>query len=292
MSGGIETPSGKGARDENFPVGSWLVAPRLRPHVHAFYAFARAADDIADNPALAPADRLARLQALEDGLLGRRDDPAVAVAARLRASLAATGVASRHARDLLAAFRQDAVQARHRSWDELMAYCARSASPVGRQLLDLHGEDAALWPLSDPLCDALQVLNHLQDCGEDYRRLGRVYLPADWLAAEGCPPEALAADRTSPALRRVLDRCLDRTEALLRAASPLPSHLRSRRLALEAAVILSLASRLLRALRRGDPLRRRVGLGTPAFARAALAGVARAAWRRAWAPPVSAGASP
>lgn len=284
VAGGIETPSGKSAGDENFPVGSRLIAPALRPHVAAFYAFARAADDIADNPALKPDAKLARLAALAAGLTGRRADDAVAVAVAMRASLAATRIAPCHCLDLLEAFRQDAVQNRYRSWDELMDYCARSASPVGRYLLDLHGEDEALAAWSDPLCDALQVLNHLQDCARDYRELDRVYLPQDWLEAAGCSPQDLAAGHASPGLRAVLDRCLDRTEKLLARARALPLRLRSTRLALEAAVILALAERLLAALRRGDPLASRVELTRAQAAQAALGGLARGIWRRrAWA---------
>src|SRR6266851_4860583 len=123
----IETPSGKWAGKENFPVGSWLLPARLRPHVMAFYGFARAADDIADNAALAPADKIARLDLFEAALLGQApDSPALARAARLRASLAETGVTPAHAVDLLAAFKQDAVKQRYRDWADLLDYCDKS----------------------------------------------------------------------------------------------------------------------------------------------------------------------
>ena len=279
----VEMSTGKGAGDENFPVGSWLIAAPLRPHVAVFYAFARAADDLADHPALSPTVKLARLGAFEAALAGGRDDPAAAgPAVRMRASLEATGVDPRHCRDLLSAFRQDAVKRRYADWGELMGYCARSASPVGRYLLDLHGESRELYAVADPLCDALQVLNHLQDCAEDHRRLDRIYLPGDWLAAAGVPAHALAADRSSPALRAVLDRCLDRTAMLLETARELPRRLRSARLALESAVILSLAERLALALRRGDPLARRVELKKPGFALAASRGLISGAAGRVW----------
>ncbi len=176
LSGVVETPSGKGRGDENFPVGSWLIRRDLRPHVHAFYRFAREADDIADNPQLSAADkvrRLDRMAAVLEGAPGK-DAPA---ATAMRASLRATGVTAQHCLDVLTAFRLDATKLRYRDWDDLMAYCRYSAAPVGRQLLDLHGEQRSTWPPSDALCSALQVLNHLQDCGEDYRALDRVYLP-------------------------------------------------------------------------------------------------------------------
>ncbi len=252
----IETPSGKDAGDENFPVASVLIARRLRPHVMRFYAFARAADDIADNPALAPDEKVRRLDLVEAGLAAEATGPAVAV--RLRDSLAATGVTDLHARDLLVAFRRDATKLRYADWDELMDYCAVSAHPVGRYLLDLHGEDPATHAPGDALCAALQVLNHLQDCGEDRRRLDRVYLPQDWMAEAGVDVDALDAAAASPGLRRVLDRCLAGCGRLLDEAEPLAGMIRARRLAAEVAVIQRLARRLAARLGREDPLAGRV----------------------------------
>ena len=122
LSGVVETPSGKGRGDENFPVGSWLIRRDLRPHVHAFYRFAREADDIADNPHLSANDkvrRLDRMAAVLDGAPGA-DSPA---ATAMRASLAATGVTAQHCHDVLRAFRLDATKLRYRDWDDLMEYC-------------------------------------------------------------------------------------------------------------------------------------------------------------------------
>jgi len=256
LTRGIDPPSGKGAGDENFPVGSILIAPRLRPHVMRYYAFARAADDIADNPGLAPDEKLRRLEAFEAGLAAGATAPEVAV--RLRDSLAQTGVTDRHARDLLVAFRQDTGKRRYADWGELMDYCAVSAHPVGRYLLDLHGEDAATQAPGDALCAALQVLNHLQDCGDDRRALDRVYLPGDWIAGAGIDVAALDAPAASPGLKRVLERCLDGCDALLERAAPLAGMIRARRLAAEVAVIQRLARRLAARLRREDPLAGRV----------------------------------
>ena len=169
----VESWSGKGRTDENFPVGSVLIRPALRPHVHAFYAFARNADDIADSAELRAEDKLRRLDVMEAVLLGRMDAGSPS-GMGLRASLAETGVAARHALDLLAAFRQDAVKRRYANWRELHDYCRLSAMPVGRHVLDLHGEDAATHAPSDPLCAALQVLNHLQDGAKDLAGAGPV----------------------------------------------------------------------------------------------------------------------
>ena len=270
--GTVEAPSGKGRRDENFPVGSWLIRRDLRVHVHAFYRFARTADDIADSPALAPDDKLRRLDRMAAVLDGAPGDDAPAASA-MRASLAATGVAARHCHDVLHAFRQDAVKLRYRDWDDLMEYCRYSAAPVGRQLLDLHGEGRHTWPGSDALCAALQVLNHLQDCADDYRNLDRVYLPIADLAAADCPVEALAAPAASPPLRRVLDRLLERTEDLITTAGSLPPGVAARGLRWESAAIVALADRLARRLRRGDPLAHRVKLAGSDFAASFLTGI-------------------
>jgi squalene synthase HpnC len=274
----LETPSGKGPGDENFPVGSRLLPAALRPHVLAFYAFVRAADDIADNPALAAAVKLERLDRLEAALLG--EGLAIPKAGALRRCLEATGVTPRHAQDLLAAFRQDAEKQRYEDYEDLLGYCALSASPVGRFLLDLHGEDQGLYRYADPLCDALQILNHLQDCGDDYRALDRVYLPLDHLLAAGIGVEALAEPAASPALRTVLDRVLEGVDRLLHAAAPLPRMLQSRRLGAESAVILELARRLRADLGRKDPLAVRVELGKPRALMTAAFGLLRLDWLR------------
>lgn len=275
-TGGIETPSGKGAAGENFPVGSILLPAALRPHVAAFYVFARAADDIADNPALSPDDKIARLNRMAEAVEGGHGgDAAPARARRMRESLAATGVSPRHCLDLLDAFRQDAVKRRYADWDDLMDYCNRSAAPVGRYLMDLHGEDEALWPAADALCNALQVLNHLQDCGADYREMDRVYIPEPWLESEGPGVAALAAAAAGPGLRRVLDRLLDETDGLLDSAAPLAGRMASRRLAMETAAIQAIARRLAALLRRRDPLAGRVRLGRTGY----LAGLAEGLWK-------------
>jgi farnesyl-diphosphate farnesyltransferase len=259
----VESWSGKDRADENFPVGSALIAKRLRPHVHAFYTFARNADDIADSPVLSPDDKVARLDVMEAVLLGTSDAGSPS-AMKLRASLAESGVTPRHSTDLLIAFRRDATKTRYADWDELLDYCRFSAMPVGRHVLDLHGEDSAsVYPPSDALCAALQVLNHLQDCAKDLAALDRCYLPQDWLAANGASVDDLRLPAEAPGLRRVFAAMLDRTDSLCATAADLPRRTRDRRLRLETAVIVGLANRLAGRLRRGDPLATRVKLGKP-----------------------------
>ena len=234
--------SGKDAGQESFPVASWLLPPSKRADIMAFYRFARAADDIADHPSLPPDEKLRLLDQMEGRL-----PPAGA----------------EHAAALLIAFRQDASKARYADWGELMGYCQHSAAPVGRFLLDLFGEDRALWPRSDALCAALQVLNHVQDCGKDYRALDRLYLPQDWLDADGGTADMLAAPQTAPALRRTLERVLDATAALLAVSRPLTADIRHRSLRIQAATTQIGAEALLGRLRRQDPLARHVRLGWP-----------------------------
>lgn len=181
--------SGKGHRDENFPVASRLIHPRHRGPILAFYEFVRTADDMADHPTLKPQEKLDLLDRLEAGLLGQHDELPEAV--RLRDALHERKLTPRHAQDLLTAFRMDVTKLRYRDWDDLMNYCTYSAMPVGRYVLDVHGEDRSTWPANDALCAALQVINHLQDCHADYRNLDRVYVPLDALAAAGATVEDL-----------------------------------------------------------------------------------------------------
>jgi len=268
-----ETPSGKGAADENFPVGSWLIPRELRPHVATYYAFARAIDDIADNPDLLPEDKIARLDGFAAALMGQNADPAYAKAQALRLTFVETGIPARHGLDLISAFKQDAIKPRYENWAELIDYCLRSASPVGRFLCDLHGENRTLYPLSDALCNALQVINHLQDCAKDYAEMDRIYLPQDWMRTEGSKDTDLKESHAPAGLRRVLDRCVVGVENLMIQARKLPGETKHPRLAAEAAVIVSVADELTRHLARQDPVAGRVALGPLGYAGAATRGL-------------------
>jgi phytoene synthase len=268
---------GEAAAAENFPVASRLLRREARGPVLAFYAFARAADDVADDPDMPPADKLAGLDLLEAGLDGAPSGAPEGL--RLRAALqgARGAQASEQARRVLSAFRQDARGADYPDWAALRDYCARSADPVGRFLLVLHGEDAAATGPSDALCTALQVLNHCQDLREDRDLRGRVYMPRTWLARAGATAADLSAPALTQATRRVLDRALDECDGLLLEARALPGAIGDRGLRGQAAATLWLAERLVRLLRRGDPLAGRVGLGRIDFALAGGAGLWAAA---------------
>lgn len=257
------------SRNENFPVASRLLAASRRPHVMAFYRFARAADDIADSSSLDEDRKLARLAGMRDALRGKAEaagDEAtateLAAAIALRESLAETGVTPAHAEQLLQAFERDVRQPVNTSWSDLLTYCRYSAAPVGRFLLDLHGElegrrAAETGRASDALCTALQIINHIQDCKRDWESLGRLYVPLAWLRGAKLNPESLTEPASSPELRAVLDRMLDGVDQMLVTARPLVGLIRDRRLRIEAAVIYLLARRLAARLRRADPLQAR-----------------------------------
>ena len=270
--------SGKGHRNENFPVASWLIDPRHRGPILAFYNFVRTADDVADHATLPPQQKLALLDRLDAGLTGHDDTDAAAV--RLRAALAERKLSPKHAQDLLAAFKLDVTKLRYRDWDDLIGYCSLSAMPVGRFVLDVHGESRDCWPANDALCAALQIINHLQDCKEDYLNLDRVYVPQDVLAACGTNVEALAAPRASPQLLNCLHGLAERTERLLSESDVFAVLIDDWRLGLEVSVINTLAHRLTHMLTQRDPLSDRVHLAMPAVAGLTLAGVIAGASRR------------
>ncbi len=169
----------------------------------------------------------------------------------------------------------DAVNRPCRSWSDLLAYCRYSANPVGRFLLELHGESRDTWPASDALCTSLQILNHLQDCKDDYAKLTRLYIPLDWLTQAGLTPRALLAPAATPPLRAVLDRVLDGVDALNQRAAALPRGVANRGLRMESAVIVNVAQRLAAKLRRGDPVAGRVALSKLEKASALIVGVVR-----------------
>ena len=257
MSESAALSSGKTHSDENFPVASALIAPRHRPAILAFYRFVRAADDVSDHPSAAPEEKLRLLEEMRASLVGESDAAPEGVA--LRQVLAARGLTAEHALDLLEAFRRDVTKLRYANWNELIdEYCRYSAMPVGRYVLDVHGEPRAAWPLNDALCAALQVINHLQDCGKDYRALGRVYLPADALAEHGATVEMLGAERSTPQLRAVIAALAKRNAVLLERSAAFAAQIKDRRLALEVSVIQKLAEDLNMLLLRRDPLCERV----------------------------------
>ena len=273
-----ELRSGKGHRDENFPVASWLIDARHRAIILAFYEFVRVADDIADHATLKADEKLAQLDRLEQNLLGNGAGNAEAV--RLRGALAERGLSPRHAQDLLTAFRMDVTKLRYDNWNDLINYCTFSAMPVGRFVLDVHGESRATWAANDALCAALQINNHLQDCGKDFRELNRVYIPLDAFAAAGAAPEELGAPRASPKLLRCIHDLAARNERLFAEGASFSAQIQNTRLALEVSVIHSYARHILALLQARDPLSERVHLSKAQFAVYGLSAVITTSLRR------------
>jgi hydroxysqualene synthase len=274
-----ELRSGKTHRDENFPVASWIIHRRHRALILAFYNFVRTADDIADHATLDASEKLRYLDLLEAELLGQGDSQPEAV--KLRKALAERDMAPRHALDVLVAFRMDVTKLRYENWDEVIHYCRYSAMPVGRFMLDVHGESTSTWPASDALCAGLQINNHLQDCGKDYRNLNRVYLPRDALAAARASVEQLGGDRAPPPLLRCLQALARRTEALLDESKSLGAEVKDLRLGLEISVIQSFADRIVGMLKVRDPLSERVHLGPMELLAYSATGIAGEMTRRA-----------
>lgn len=256
MSEAAALSSGKGHKDENFPVASVIIARRHRPAVLAFYNFVRVADDVSDNEIAPPEEKLRLLEDMRLSLMGASEASNEGVV--LRHVLAQRGLVTDHAADLLEAFRRDVVKLRYADWGELIDYCRYSAMPVGRYVLDVHEEGHGAWPLNDALCAALQVINHLQDCGKDYRNLNRVYLPQDIMAKHGARVEDLAGETSTPALKAVIAELAARNVELLNQSAAFASHIRDKRLSLEVAIIQRLAEDLNTRLLTRDPLCDRV----------------------------------
>lgn len=244
-------PGAKTHKDENFPVASRIIKKAYRSAILRYYDFARASDDVADHPTLSPAEKIKQLDAFEDSLLGNHQEIAVAVA--LREECLKRNISLQHGQDLLTAFRRDAVKLRYENWQELLDYCRYSASPVGRFVLDVHGEHNTTWPASDALCSALQIINHIQDCKADLERFDRVYIPLDTLAQFGASVADIGAPKASASLRQCLTHLVQKTQEMLLPRA-LSSQVHSFRLSAEVLCIERLAASLCELLIIRDPL--------------------------------------
>lgn len=273
MSDAAELASGKGHKDENFPVASFIIAKRHRPAVMAFYDFVRLADDVADNEVAPPDEKLRLLEEMRATLMGESEVSPEGL--KLRSVLAQRHLSATHACDLLQAFRLDVTKLRYSDWDDLIDYCRYSAMPVGRYVMDVHGEGQSAWPLNDALCAALQVINHLQDCGKDYRKLNRVYLPQEVMERHGARVEDLGGETATPELLAVIRELAARNGELLTVSAAFAKAIRDGRLALEVALIQRFAEDLNARLLLKDPLCERVH-----HTKSELAGLALSAFGR------------
>jgi squalene synthase HpnC len=245
---------------ENFPVASHLVPEALRPAVLAIYAFARAADDIADEGDAAPAIRLEHLGAFSAMLdrIERGDTPDEAPFFALAAAIRRHALPLAPFRDLLSAFRQDVLQGRYARYADVLDYCARSANPIGRLLLHLYAVTGTEERRnSDAICTGLQLANFWQDIALDWRK-GRVYLPGEDLARFGVTEEQIAAGRCDERWSRLLAFEVERTRDLLESGRALALAL-PLRLRLELKLVVAGGLRILRAIDavQGDVFRKR-----------------------------------
>jgi squalene synthase HpnC len=255
----LEISSGKNISYENFPVGSWLLPRALRPHIITFYNFARAADDIADAANIDPDEKNRQLDQFIEGMtITNLKHTLPLKSLHMAKSLRETNVAKEYCLNLLTAFKQDITKNRYQNWQELIDYCQLSAAPVGRYMIDLHGgfRDGVPYnyKASDALCAALQILNHLQDCREDFELLNRVYLPTDMMKHHNVTLDHLTADKISSALRGCLDEMLDSIDILLSEAQEFPPQLNNLRLGMESQIIINIAIQLSKKLRKSDPI--------------------------------------
>lgn len=208
------------AHYENFPVG--LFVPReKRRYVYALYAFARAADDFADEPECEGTrrERLAEWQArLDETYEGRPEGP---IFVGLGETIRRLDIPKSLLDDLLSAFRQDTVKQRYASWEELLDYCERSANPIGRLVLLVFGyKDPSFVPLSDAICTALQLANHWQDLGIDAAR-DRLYVPADAMARHGVSDTHLRERRADTRFKGLMAELVERTRRMFEVGRPL-----------------------------------------------------------------------
>jgi phytoene synthase len=226
------------AHYENFPVGR-LVPREMQRHVHAVYAFARHADDLADEgyagaredgrDVMTPAERLAALDDWERQLLALPGSPGLhPIFVALHETIRELGLPASLFTDLLSAFKQDVVKRRYADLAEVLDYCRRSANPIGRLVLLLHGvREERLHALSDRICTALQLANFWQDVGVDLKK-DRIYLPEDERESHGVSEKSLFAHEADAAYKALLKFQVGRTQEIFDQGEPLTHELRGK----------------------------------------------------------------
>lgn len=207
---------------ENFPVGSWLIPKRYRKPIHLLYAFARTADDIADEGTMTPTDRIAKIdrwqECLENGLNGNSNDKFFT---ELASAIQAHTLSPDLLRDLLVAFRRDSTNPSYNSFEDLLGYCQYSANPIGRLLLQIFQcSNQQTVELSDTICTALQLTNFWQDISVDTRR-NRFYIPLSDMRDFGLEREKLVSEENKEAFCALMKREILRTRELFQQGEPL-----------------------------------------------------------------------
>ena len=234
---------------ENFPVASWLLPSSLRKPVQTIYAFARSADDFADEGCLTNGERIALLDGYERELdrIDAGELMTTPMFVNLAEAIAAHQLPVQLFRDLLSAFRQDVTKTRYASFTELMDYCRRSANPVGRLMLHLYRETTPQnLARSDAICSALQLINHWQDVAIDWGKNvgGRIYLPLEDLARFELSERDIAHQSNNAAWRNMMAFQCDRARKLMQLGAPL-GHLLAGRIGAELRIIIAGGSAIL-----------------------------------------------
>lgn len=228
--------------NENFPVASLLFSKKNRDVVISYYKVARISDDVADSCALTTKEKIFKLQEIKKRIMW--DEENESIYGKSRALLAGRGISINRLTDLLLAFHTDVVGRDYGSWDDLIEYCTYSANPVGRFILDLHDESGVLYQESDSLCSALQIINHMQDCREDFQKMGRVYLPKDFIFKKSTENDNIFSTANTKYLDMSVRKLADRNQCLLEASRKLPHLVRDIRLSMWIKSVHTIATEL------------------------------------------------
>ena len=256
----------KNHKDENFPVGSFLVKKELRPIVLEYYTLARTADDIADSAVFDTEEKLKKLDELE-------------FYTKWREKFDALGLSYCLITDLLVAFRRDVKGFEYQSWEQLIDYCKYSAVPVGRFMLAIHNESLSTYQSAAVVCTALQIINHIQDMKEDIIKLNRVYIPSDLMREYGVSIDDLKADKISFALRNLVNKILDDITEMLKDGSQCVRLIGSFSLRCEVSTTIALAKILVAKLKKRDMLAHKIKLTKFEWFYGILSGIVKGIFR-------------
>ena len=259
--------SGKTEENENFPVSSFLISKRFKKHIKNLYLFARNADDIADNSFL-ESSKKKKILLQFDEIIKSKTKTEYIFLNNLIDTLNETQVSSEYPRNLLKAFLQDSSKVKYDNWGQLIDYCNKSASPVGRFVVNLHLEHKRnsstimkkIYRGCDDLCNSLQVLNHIQDCKEDFLKLNRVYIPSIYFKEENLEVGMMLDERNRDKILRVLSKCLFKVENLLDDSRQNIKLIKDNSLRKETFVIFNIAKKLTELLKKEDPIKKKVKL--------------------------------
>ena len=259
--------SGKTDKNENFPVSSFLIDKQFKRHIKNLYVFARTADDIADNTSLKPSKKKSLLFKFDE-IIKLKKKTNYTFLNNLIDTLNETQISKQFPRKLLKAFLQDASKVRYKNWEQLIHYCDNSASPVGRFVVNLHKEHKnnspdlmkKIYKGCDALCNSLQILNHIQDCKEDFLNLDRVYIPENYFKKENLNISEMLESRNRKKILEIFFKCLFKVENLLDESKQNIKLIRDDGLRKETFVIFNIAKKLTGLLKKNDPIKKKVKL--------------------------------